>query len=490
MVQALNVKSVSHNTILYTGASIIQKALSFVYYWIIARSFGPEGVGQYSYALAFAALFSILIDGGLTPVLIRGCAQPNQQGRAWLVRILQYKFLIALATSFVMIGIVLWVSGRAFMVWPLILVAGLTMLMDTVNTTMYGVLRAHQLLKFESIGLIASQAVVLVGGVVIFALHLPVIVAIMVLAVGSVLNGGIAMRGVWRVLSSQTPRQEVEPLPALGVLAKQAAPFMLAGIFARTYSFFDSFYLAEVSKNGFAGLGVYSTANKITFAFQFIPLALIASLYPAFSYAGSAADRALLWVQAQRYVMLCAGGISALLISLRLPLLDLFGTGFSAGSTAMLILALSLPFSFMSYPNGALLNALHLSRLQTTAMGVTVLVNVGVNILLVGRYGVVGAAIAALCGNMTLWAMGAYFAHKCEEKLSVRDFCLSAGRIYGAGAVAAALTSLLVLTIPAPFRLVTGGITGVIVYVGGVLLFRAITIAELKQAWRMIRSRI
>jgi O-antigen/teichoic acid export membrane protein len=58
-------------------------------------------------------------------------------------------------------------------------------------------------------------------------------------------------------------------------------PFTLAAIFARIYSFADSIILSKLA--GDTVVGWYSIAYKITFAFQFVPLALTAALYPKLS---------------------------------------------------------------------------------------------------------------------------------------------------------------------------------------------------------------
>lgn len=488
--------SVTHNTFLYTGASIIQKALSFVYFIFLGRTYGPEGFGQYTFALSFVAVFSIIVDGGLTPVLVRACAQDQTHSRAWLGRVLGYKAIITFITLLVMALVVWWGSERAFAVWPLIALAATAMLMDTVNVTVYGVLRGYQTLWYESVGIIASQTFVLVCGVVIFFTHPTVHWAVGALVGGSVLHSAIGWLGVRRVSGRTALTAQVPPAREL---IREAVPFALAGIFARLYSFFDSFFLATITKaQGYAVVGVYAAANKFTFAFQFIPLTLVASLYPALSHATDTETRARLWLSAQRYVLLCAGAVVAVLISTRYFLLGTAGRGFESGALSLIVLALSLPWAFMSYPNGSLLNALHLQRLQTTAMGVTVVVNILANVLLAPRYGAVGAALAALLGNFTLWIVGAYFVHTRVSDLPIpalgkciAGVCLSAfvGAVIGswwADSVAPQLTRHGAILI----QLISTATVSAVSFLGTCWLVRAITRDEIAVMWHRIRTRI
>lgn len=461
----------------------MQKALSFVYFLFLGRTYGPEGFGQYSFALAFVAVFSVIVDGGLTPVLVRACAQDQTHSRAWLWRILRYKAVVTGATLMVMAGTVLWVSERALAIWPLILVATCAMLMDTINVSVYGVVRGFQQLQFESIGIIASQALVAAAGVIIFFVQPYVGWALGMLVAGSMLHGGIGWYALRRLVHRlPIVSDATHAVPVLRVLVREAIPFVLAGIFARLYSFFDSFYLAMITKaQGYAVVGVYAAANKFAFAFQFIPLTLVASLYPALSHEQDEQKRASLWYAAQRYVLLCAGAIIVLLVTMRTALLGIAGSGFTSGAAALVILAISLPWTFMSYPNGSLLNALHMQRYQTAAMGATVVVNVLANVALASRYGAIGAAAAAFLGNVTLWSVGAYYVHTRVTTLPWRKvardfFCVSA----------AVVIAVIVGEVIVP----QGLIIAIGVYVLLVRMFGLFLFSEVCELWKTLRHRV
>ena len=60
-----------------------------------------------------------------------------------------------------------------------------------------------------------------------------------------------------------------------------ALPFALAGIFTKVYSYIDTVLLSSFL--GSKAVGYYSIPSKITFAFQFIPMAFSAALFPAMS---------------------------------------------------------------------------------------------------------------------------------------------------------------------------------------------------------------
>jgi O-antigen/teichoic acid export membrane protein len=90
----------------------------------------------------------------------------------------------------------------------------------------------------------------------------------------------------------------------------------------------------------------------------------------------------------------------------------LYGEQFLPSIPVLRILLVSLIFSYLSIITGALLNATGRQSTQTVLVGIALVCNVLLNIILIPKYGIVGAAMAALIGNIVLWALGFYFARR------------------------------------------------------------------------------
>lgn len=431
-------RSVTHNTLFLTGASIIQKALSFVFFAFLARTFSSSEIGAYSYALAFTTLFAIIVDGGLSPVLIRHTARHPEQMHALLMKVLKLKILLLIVGAAAM-TVTLLINDAAFEVRHLILTAAAVMLFDSLNLSIYGALRGTQNLMYESIGMIAAQTTSLTITIVAVLNHMPIVTAIVALGVGSVVNAVVAWYGLRRTNLQQKLVVEL----STRALTHEAVPFALAGAFARGYSYLDLLLIGSLTS--FAAAGTYSVANKLTFVFQFIPLALSAALYPAFSklLRDDQNEVAALWKQAQRYLLFVSGIILLVLITLRAEVLGFFGRDHVAATTTLILLSVALVFAFLSYPVGALLNAAGLQKYQTGAMACTLAVNAVMNVILIPRFGAEGAAFSALVGNIVLFSVGAWFAHHKIFALpwnSLTRFALlfAVGGVIGSVAIVAA----------------------------------------------------
>src|SRR3989338_165380 len=267
--------SIAKNTAFMTFASVGQKIISFVYFTLIARTIGAEGTGKYFFALAFTTVFVIFVDLGLTNVLVREAAKQRDKMREYFSTVLSVKIILGILT-YAAAAVTIGALGYPVETRHLVYLSAVTMLFDSLHLTIYGVLRAVGDLKWEAISIVGSQAITLVLGSIFLYTGQPLIYLILAFTISSFLNVIYASVVLWRKYGISLKAKF--GAAAFGYLGKIAVPFAIAAIFARVYSYADTLILSKLA--GDQAVGWYSVPYKITFAFQFIPLALIAALYP------------------------------------------------------------------------------------------------------------------------------------------------------------------------------------------------------------------
>lgn len=396
--------SIAKNASYMTLASIGQKFVAFVYFTMIARSIGAEGTGKYFFALSFTTVFVVFVDLGLTNVLIREAAKLKSKMQDYFSTVLSAKIVLGVL-AYIAAIITINLLGYPVETRHLVYLSGVTMLLDSLHLSIYGVLRSIGDLRFESAGIVGSQLLTLIMGSIFLWMGLPLIFLILAFTVPSALNAIYASEALRRKYNIVLrPKYDKAIFKHIAYIA---IPFALAAVFARVYSYADSLILSKLA--GDAAVGWYAIAYKITFAFQFIPLALVAVLYPRFSEYCETSKRklALLFERGVKYLLIIAFPIAVGIALLAKDIILLLYTAEYLPSVLPLqILILSLVFSFLSFPIGALLNACHKQVAQTTIVGAVMVVNIIMNLILIPRLGVVGAASAAFIGNMLLTLFG------------------------------------------------------------------------------------
>ena len=166
-------------------------------------------------------------------------------------------------------------------------------------------------------------------------------------------------------------------------LLKIAFPFALAAIFVKVYSYVDSIFISKII--GTTAVGIYSLAYKFTYAFQFLPLAFTAALYPGLSSLVGKDEKALakLFEKGMWYVLLLAVPITFGIWAIANDAVLLAGEGYrDAGPVLSLLIFVLIPI-FLDFPVGSLLNAANKQIIKTTIMGITMVINVLLNLLFI-----------------------------------------------------------------------------------------------------------
>lgn len=466
-------EKVTRNTAYLTAAFVGQKLLSFLYFSIIARQVGVEGAGTYFLAVSFTTIWSVFVDLGLANVLVREVAKDTEKAGKLLANVLGLKVLFAagaviatLATS--------WLLGYPAETRVMIVIASVVMVLDSIHLVFYAVMRGFQNLKYEAVGVVSGQACTIALGSVFIALRLPLPFLVVALVAGSAWNvawSAWAMRRHFGV----GLRFALDPA-IVGFFWSVTVPFALAGIFSRVYSYIDSILLSKIVD--VAAVGIYGVAYKIAFAFQFLPMAFAAAVYPAMSeYYHSDRERlGQLFGATLKYLLVVALPLAFGIAAIAKPaVLTVYGEPFLGSVLPLQILMISLIFAFLYWPAGSLLNASDRQAKNTTVMGVTMVTNIVLNLLLVPRFEAVGAAVAALAGNATLF-LGAYLAARHVTLFDGAAFLASAARI-----AISALAMLVVLLLLAPFAHFLLLIPiGVVAYASMLFLTGGLTLREMR----------
>lgn len=405
--------TVAKNTSFLTAASIGQKLISFVYFTIIARLIGVENTGQYFFALTFTNIFAVVADFGYSAVLTREMSKDGEKAQSIFSTAFSGKVFFG-GLAYLLAVVFVNLLGYSPAIRHLIYLAGLTMWLDNFHSLFYAVFRAKRNLAYESFGIVGSQLLTLVVGTTALVLKWPLIWLIAAYTIPSFCNvlysGFFALRRFGLSLRLTLDRL------ALSQFFAMVWPFALAGIVGRLYAYSDSLIMSKMLTA--KELGWWSVPYKIVFAFQFIPLALSASVYPVFSSLFVSDRRALanLFEKSWQYLFILvlplAAGIMAIADKF---IVAVYGASYANSILPLRILVVALVFGYLGLISGAFLNATLQQKKQTMIISLSLVLNIVLNLMLIPEFGIVAAAISALCGNMLLWLLGLYFVKKSAE---------------------------------------------------------------------------
>lgn len=465
---------IAKNTTYLTGAFVLQKVLSFVYFTLIAIALGASATGAYVFALSYTTLFAVFIDFGLTQVLIRDIAQDPSKKQSLLSSILGIKFWLSIIVVLVVVissNFIQKPLDTKIMIW----IASVIIVGDALNLSIWGVLRGMQNLSYEAVATVLNQIITLVFGGIVLFFHLPVYLLVAALLIGTVFNLSYGIYTLRKKLNISL-RLDFDKATALKLL-KIAFPFALLGIFMRLYSQVDQILLSFLS--GDTVLGWYSVPYKITFALQFIPASFAAALYPALSayYKKDKEKFKNIFEQSLKYMAIVAFPVSFGIAALAPEIiLNIYTEEYTNSILPLQIMIFSIIFVFINFPVGALLNAAHKQVLNTWMMGIVMVVNICANIILIPMLSHVGASIAVMLSSIILFILGMYWSYSVSP-FSLRSFLINIAKLFVASLVMFVTVMWLksyihyLLTIP----------VGAIIFVGSIYILHIFDRDEINQ---------
>lgn len=475
---SINSKQIAKNTSYFTIANILQKIIAFVYFAAISRMIGPENLGKYTFAVSFTAMFSICIDIGLEKVLIRESAKKLESAQDYFSNSLGIKIpLLFLVVS--AIFIITSLQPYPLITKQLIYIATFIMAFDSFILTMECIIRGNQNLKYESISIVSYQIITMIIGIGGLLLGWNIKILVIALLASSIFR-------FFYTLIILIKKYKIYPKikydkDIIKFLLKMVVPFAIAGLFLRIYTCEDTILLYYIK--GAVDVGLYSVPYRATAAFQFIPMAFVATLLPALSlfYISSKELLKKIFEKSLFFLTVICIPISFGIIALSKEIIvKFFGVSYIPSIISLQILMSNLLFLFLDFPCGTLLYACDRENLNTVLMGGAMIINMIANLILIPRFSFIGSSISMIISTLFLVILRMFYSYKII-KFDIWHFAKKVLQIFIAG-----LIMFIGVIYIKPFinNLYLTILIGIFIYGISILAIGALTKEDIKMVYR------
>lgn len=381
------------NAILLSSAQFVRTAVGFLFFLFLARRLGPDDFGKYMFAFSLAEIFSILGDIGLHEYTIREISRRPEILRERMAGILVLKTILSSSSAIIMIALLplLGKDHSTSMAVAAFALAQIGYSWFYTSTIAYS---ARQDMHIQAILWFMEKALFAGAGVlVIFAGRGFVAVALSNTVV-QFLGGALAIWIAWRKYGPWLTNLERDKW---SFYLKSALPFGLIVAFYLVYFRIDSVMISFF--RGDFEVGQYGSAYNLVSALMFLPAGLVAALFPRLAGAYNSPEdnldgpfqRAARWLLALSLPM--AVGIWLLSEQLVLALL---GDTYLPSVKALSILGWVLPVWYITFLQGNILTVIERQKAVAAVGLANMILNVGLNLLVIPRYGFTGAAVTTL----------------------------------------------------------------------------------------------
>jgi PST family polysaccharide transporter len=367
-----------------------------VWVWL-ARYFGPATFGVWNYAMAFAALYGAVTSLGLDGIVVRELARDNADAGAIMGTVLGMRLVAAVIAAAAAIGAA--ASSHSGEWLPVLLVA--------LNCVVF-ILQSSQVLDFHFQARMRARPSVLAGNVaflfttiarlVLLAMHAPIEWFGVSLVFECALSAFLLCRA-YRADTDANLRWRFD-LSLGRKLLRESWPLLLSGMAVMLYMRLDQVMLAAMV--GEAAVGQFAAALRLAEVWYFIPAAIMTAAFPVLiKKKAESAHEYQSYIQSLYDGMAWLGLSVAVTTSLMGPWIVrlLYGPEFAEAAGILAVQAWAGVAVAMSYVHGRWLLAEGLQKYNLLYTLIAASTNVALNLVLIPRYGAIGAAWATLAAQ-------------------------------------------------------------------------------------------
>lgn len=338
--------------IVNTGAQVIGKAFtatsSLIVTILIGKSLGPAGYGEFVKVFVFVGYFYTFVDFGLNSIVVKFTNDENQfhllKNLVALRLILSFFF----ATTAIIITFLLPYNPHASLGFSPtvkigILIASLTIFTHALFTSANAYFQKNLIYHLSSIAAASSAIVVLVTALIVASKpNLYGFVLAYVL-------GGIVLVLVAFYLIFKKSQTII--LPSINIVSAkkiilQAWPVGLSLVFNLIYFRIDVFVLANFRQN--TEVGLYGLAYQVFEASLALPIFFANGIYPFLIKARIEGNKPKEIIKFWSIILFLISLLLTIFLFFLSPLIPLIDQRFAGSTPALQILALGMPFFFLS----------------------------------------------------------------------------------------------------------------------------------------------
>jgi O-antigen/teichoic acid export membrane protein len=403
--------------------SLLFRALSyligFIFIYIIAHKFGVDTQGTFAIVFTILSMLTLISKLGIQTSMIKWMSvyfvnREYQEARSFFLKI--YSLVSILSIVF---AVLLYLNAgeiaklffkKENLIFPIQIISFCIPFFASTEI-IAGYFQSKKRIAIYSFYNYTAKfflPLIILLGTVLFGESLQSNTPILVYSVGITLNGVLAIGHLFRDL----PKNDYssKSMVTHKELLKTSLPILFSSSLVMLMWWSDTFILAVYKTE--ADVGVYSVAVKLATIISFVYSAVVSVLLPNIAQYYKAND--LIKLQktinySSKIIFVATIPITIILIVFPQLILSIFGDEYQKGYLILLLLVIAQLTNSLTGPVGPFLSMSGNERKQLTFVFIALLLNFGVSILLVDRYGGEGVAFGSAIGMITWNVLGSLY---------------------------------------------------------------------------------
>ncbi len=420
--------SIIKNTSFLFMANIVGRILSFVLIVLLPRYLEGDfdDLGKIFTVLWLTNLLGIVTGLGLHTPLIREMATDRSKVSQMISNAMVIRVALSLIT-FLVIVILAKLMYPDDLTLPLYIV-GLAEIINAFARMFRCVFRSFERMEFEALGTILERLVVFSLGLYVVSRGYGIMGFCVVILIASILH--LALTFFILLWGFSRPSFGLVDVKLAIHLLKQALPFALSGALSAVYIRIDGLMLKHImGTEGDIAMGWYGTGYGFIMALTVISGAFMGAVFPVMSRMFHSSESAMdfLYTKSLKLMFIIALPIAVGMTFLADKIVILLYGSFTLEDQAAIsqileILSWSCALTFLNFVFITVFRAADKRRAFLTIIIVSLTVNIASNLILIPKYGHIGASISMVISESVIFIYGLWYIGKYVCKLNEFGF--------------------------------------------------------------------
>ena len=397
-------------------ANLARKVFTFFYIMLMARYLGVTEFGVITFAVGFTELFVFLTDPGLNKLIVRDVARDKSLGRKYVGNVAVMKSIFVFV-FFGWLALFVNVLGYSAQTIHVVYLIAIHIILRQFSNMLYALFQAHEKLEFQALGGILSNFFVFLGILYAVRQELSVTGFALMFVIGSALDL------VYTLIVCRTkfhwPKLQIDWIFWKKSL-KEAWPLGTTSVFFIIYFRIDIVMLSLI--RGDPDVGIYGAAFRISEILTLFPMIFMSAIFPVLSsyFKNSKSSFKKAYEKSVKFLFSLALLLALLTMLFAKKIIFLvYGEGYEGSVAALQILVWGTALLYVTSIQGTTFVAANQQKLRMKFLIMAVGLNISLNLLVIPKYGYIGASITTVITEIFILVMGVAILEKHGYKLDV-----------------------------------------------------------------------
>jgi O-antigen/teichoic acid export membrane protein len=410
-------QSIARNSTYTIVSQVIINVVGVFVVGYIARKLGDVDYGKYVFAFAFVQTFSSMSNMGIHVVQMREIAKDKEQAPAFFGATLIFRVIFAVVT-YLLIAVVISMLDYPDITKEIVYIAGLTLIFLYISDTCIATFRGYESMHYSA-GINIGTTLFSMG-IRTLAIYLGyrLLVLSWTTTLVSLVTAVVSYYFIRRYFFTPKFKMDVSTFKNIFALT---LPFYAMHIFMDAYKRIDVVLLSFLK--GDAHVGWYNAAAIMVLRLAFFPSAISGAIFPVMTRLvadGKKQEAEDAYRNGLFILLLLACPISiGYYFFAKTIILLIYDEGFFQAIHVLKLLALTIPMIFLTFHMQNALFSLGKEKIVTKIIGSYTVLSVLLNLILIPKYGCVGAALSVCFAQTSNLLLNLYIL---KYHLKVRSF--------------------------------------------------------------------